>query len=81
MSTSGSWSSSGPASAARSTATDATCAPEDRSRSAAADTRSSSRPVRITRAPAAASPEAIANPIPDDEPVTNAVFPDRSIRM
>jgi len=38
-------------------------------------------PPTATVAPAAASPLAIAWPIPEVEPVTSAVFPERSIFM
>ena len=45
----------------------------------AASTRPWSRPTSVTRAPALASPVAMARPMPPVEPVTMAVLSDRSI--
>src|SRR5437870_7850224 len=48
---------------------------------AAASSRAASTPLSTTRAPAAARPTAMALPRPRDEPVTSAVWPDRSKRV
>src|SRR5258707_535376 len=83
MSTSGSAATSvlHPATVETSAATPRTLAPGTALAIAAtpASTLAWVRPLTATVAPAAASPLAIAWPIPEVEPVTSAVFPERSI--
>ena len=55
--------------------------PAARIRPAAASSRASFTPFRITRAPAPASPSAKARPSPREDPVIRAVRPDRSNRF
>src|SRR5580704_5265178 len=52
--------------------------PAPRMSATAVCTRAGSTPLTINRAPAFASPSAIARPSPREEPVTKAVRPDRS---
>ena len=51
----------------------------DRSSATTASTRAESRPFTYATAPHSASRAAIARPMPCVDPLTNALFPDRSI--
>src|SRR5882757_6549942 len=67
-----------PASSVTSKAEPSAAYPAVRMSATAASTRAGSTPLTINRAPAFASPSAMARPSPREEPVTRAVRPERS---
>src|SRR5450756_1263931 len=67
-----------PASSVTSKAAPSAACPAARNSATAASTRAGSTPLMIKRAPAFASPSAMARPSPREDPVTSAVRPERS---